>query len=130
MSRAAGVARALVSVSDKTGVVELCRALTALGIEILSTGGTASLLAKEGVPVKEVSEVTHFPEMLNGRVNTLLPNLHAGILAMRDDPKHMQTLVEHAIDDGHPTTAHNLLHAIALRDQRANLLRTRRLHGK
>ncbi len=92
------IKRALISVYDKTGVVAFAKTLNGLGVEIISTGGTADLLKKEGVPVKEVSEVTHFPEMLNGRVKTLHPNLHAGILAMRDDPKHMQTLVEHAIE--------------------------------
>ncbi len=92
------IKRALVSVYDKTGVLEFARTLDGLGVEIISTGGTAELLKKEGVPVKEVSEVTRFPEMLNGRVKTLHPNLHAGILAMRDNPKHMQTLTEHAIE--------------------------------
>ena len=91
------IKRALISVYDKTGVLDFAKALHRLGVEIISTGGTAELLKKEGLPVKEVSEVTQFPEMLSGRVKTLHPNLHAGILALRDDPKHMKTLAEHAI---------------------------------
>ena len=80
------VARALLSVSDKTGIVELAKGLAALGIEILSTGGTASLLAKEGVPVKQVQDFTAAPEMLGGRVKTLHPKIHGGILARRALP--------------------------------------------
>jgi phosphoribosylaminoimidazolecarboxamide formyltransferase / IMP cyclohydrolase len=86
------VRRALLSVSDKTGIVELARALAALGIELLSTGGTAKLLEKEGVPVKEVSAHTGFPEMLDGRVKTLHPKIHGGLLARRDDAGHMAAL--------------------------------------
>src|SRR5947199_1534255 len=78
------VARALLSVSDKTGIAEFARGLSALGIEILSTGGTASLLAKEGVPVKQVQDFTGAPEMLGGRVKTLHPKVHGGILARRN----------------------------------------------
>src|SRR5438105_6341373 len=78
------VARALISVSDKTGIVELARGLTALGIEILSTGGTAALLAKEGVTVKQVQDFTGAPELLGGRVKTLHPKIHGGLLARRD----------------------------------------------
>jgi phosphoribosylaminoimidazolecarboxamide formyltransferase/IMP cyclohydrolase len=77
------VARALISVSDKSGVVEFARGLSALGIEILSTGGTASLLAKEGVNVTQVQDFTGAPEMLGGRVKTLHPKVHGGILARR-----------------------------------------------
>src|ERR1700753_3090971 len=77
------VARALVSVSDKAGIVELARGLEALGIELLSTGGTHALLAKEGVKVKQVSEFTGAPEMMAGRVKTLHPKIHGGILARR-----------------------------------------------
>ncbi len=91
------IRRALISVYDKTGVVPFAKALTAMGIEIISTGGTAQLLIKEGIPVKEVSEVTKFPEMLSGRVKTLHPALHAGLLALRDDSVHVQTLAEHNI---------------------------------
>jgi phosphoribosylaminoimidazolecarboxamide formyltransferase/IMP cyclohydrolase len=86
------VARALVSVSDKTGVVEFARALAALGVQILSTGGTAKLLEKEGVRVTEVSAHTGFPEMLDGRVKTLHPKIHGGILARRDLRAHMAAI--------------------------------------
>jgi phosphoribosylaminoimidazolecarboxamide formyltransferase/IMP cyclohydrolase len=86
------VRRALVSVSDKAGIVELARALAALGAQILSTGGTAQLLAREGVPVTEVSAYTGFPEMLDGRVKTLHPKIHGGLLARRDDPAHLQAI--------------------------------------
>ena len=79
-----GVNRALLSVSDKTGVAELGAALADLGIEILSTGGTARLLAERGVPVTEVSEYTGFPEMMDGRVKTLHPRIHGGLLGRRD----------------------------------------------
>ena len=84
--------RALVSVSDKSGIAEFARALAALGISILSTGGTAKLLAKEGVPVTEVSAHTGFPEMLDGRVKTLHPKIHGGILARRDSRAHMAAI--------------------------------------
>ena len=77
------VRRALVSVHDKTGVVDFARALAGLGVEIVSTGGTARLLRESGVPVRDVSEVTGFPEMLDGRVKTLHPRIHGGILARR-----------------------------------------------
>ena len=89
---------ALISVSDKTGIVEFARALHALGIRLLSTGGTAQLLAKEGLPVTEVAEVTQFPEMLDGRVKTLHPKVHGGLLARRDVPAHMAALAAHGID--------------------------------
>jgi phosphoribosylaminoimidazolecarboxamide formyltransferase/IMP cyclohydrolase len=88
---------ALLSVSDKTGIVDFARALHAQGIQLLSTGGTAKLLAESGLPVKEVSEVTGFPEMLDGRVKTLHPRVHAGLLARRDVPAHMDALKEHGI---------------------------------
>lgn len=91
------VRRALVSVHDKTGVVELARALHALGVEILSTGGTARLLRESGVPVREVADVTGFPEMLDGRVKTLHPKIHGGILARRDTPEHLAALEHHGI---------------------------------
>ena len=82
-ARFAPVRRALISVSDKTGVVEFAKALTALGIDILSTGGTCRLLASEGIPVIEVSDYTGFPEMMDGRVKTLHPKVHGGILGRR-----------------------------------------------
>ena len=92
------VGRALISVSDKSGVVELARALAALGVQILSTGGTASLLEKEGIKVTEVAAHTGFPEMLDGRVKTLHPKIHGGLLARRDLPAHQAALREHGID--------------------------------
>lgn len=92
------VARALLSVSDKTGIVELARELLGLGIQILSTGGTAKLLGKEGVPVTEVSAHTGFPEMLDGRVKTLHPKIHGGLLARRDDPSHLQAIARAGIE--------------------------------
>ena len=88
---------ALISVSDKTGIVDFARALHALGVRLLSTGGTAQLLAREGLPVTEVAELTQFPEMLDGRVKTLHPKVHAGLLARRDLPAHMAALAEHGI---------------------------------
>ena len=88
---------ALLSVSDKTGIVEFAQALHARGVKLLSTGGTARLLADAGLPVTEVSEVTGFPEMLDGRVKTLHPRVHGGLLARRDMPEHMAALAEHGI---------------------------------
>ena len=89
---------ALISVSDKTGIVEFASALHALGIKLLSTGGTAKLLADQGLPVTEVAELTGFPEMLDGRVKTLHPKVHGGLLARRDVPEHMAALKAHQID--------------------------------
>ena len=86
------VKRALLSVSDKSGIVELARALAAAGVQILSTGGTAKLLEKEGVRVTEVSAHTGFAEMLDGRVKTLHPKIHGGLLARRDDPSHLAAI--------------------------------------
>lgn len=93
----ARIKRALVSVSDKTGLVDFTRELSKFGVEILSTGGTAKLLRDNNIPVKEVSEYTGFPEMLDGRVKTLHPKIHGGLLALRDKPEHMQSLKEHGI---------------------------------
>ncbi|MDP1739668.1 bifunctional phosphoribosylaminoimidazolecarboxamide formyltransferase/IMP cyclohydrolase [Polaromonas sp.] len=89
---------ALISVSDKTGIVDFARALHALGIKLISTGGTAKLLADEKLPVTEVAELTGFPEMLDGRVKTLHPMVHGGLLARRDVPEHMAALKSHGID--------------------------------
>ncbi|HKQ61249.1 MAG TPA: bifunctional phosphoribosylaminoimidazolecarboxamide formyltransferase/IMP cyclohydrolase [Candidatus Polarisedimenticolaceae bacterium] len=86
------VRRALVSVHDKHGVVELCRTLATLGVEILSSGGTARLLEQHEIPVRKVADHTGFPELLGGRVKTLHPRIHAGILAVRSDPAHMADL--------------------------------------
>jgi phosphoribosylaminoimidazolecarboxamide formyltransferase / IMP cyclohydrolase len=90
--------RALVSVSDKSGIVEFARGLAACGFSILSTGGTAALLSREGIAVTEVSAYTGFPEMLDGRVKTLHPRIHAGLLARHDDPKHASALAQAGID--------------------------------
>ncbi|NBX15047.1 MAG: bifunctional phosphoribosylaminoimidazolecarboxamide formyltransferase/inosine monophosphate cyclohydrolase, partial [Betaproteobacteria bacterium] len=89
--------KALISVSDKTGVVELAQALHALKFELVSTGGTAKLLAEKGLPVTEVAQLTDFPEMLDGRVKTLHPKVHGGLLARRDLPEHMAALKAHDI---------------------------------
>ncbi len=84
--------RAIISLTDKTGVVEFARELDALGYEILSTGGTHKVIAEAGIPVTQVSDVTGFPECLDGRVKTLHPLIHAGILAMRSNPEHMEQI--------------------------------------
>src|SRR5438034_980675 len=89
---------ALISVSDKTGILEFAQALHALGCMLLSTGGTARLLADAGLPVTEVADMTGFPEMLDGRVKTLHPKVHGGLLARRDVPAHMAALADHGID--------------------------------
>src|SRR5882672_3948034 len=89
---------ALISVSDKTGVLEFARELHSLGVKLLSTGGTAKLLADAGLPVTEVADHTGFPEMLDGRVKTLHPKIHGGLLARRDVPAHMAAIKEHGID--------------------------------
>ena len=91
------IKQALISVSDKTGVLEFARALAAMNIKLLSTGGTAKLLADNGLQVTEVADYTGFPEMLDGRVKTLHPKVHGGILARRDFPAHMDALSQHAI---------------------------------
>ena len=91
------VSQALISVSDKRGVLDFARELSALGIKLLSTGGTASLLREAGLPVTDVSEHTGFPEMLDGRVKTLHPKVHGGILARRDLAEHMDTIAAHDI---------------------------------
>ncbi len=91
------IKQALISVSDKTGVLEFARELSALGVTLLSTGGTAKLLADHGLPVTEVADYTGFPEMLDGRVKTLHPKVHGGILARRDFPEHVSALAQHAI---------------------------------
>jgi phosphoribosylaminoimidazolecarboxamide formyltransferase/IMP cyclohydrolase len=97
-SRPAGAQRtALISVSDKTGIVDFARALAGQGVRLLSTGGTARLLADAGLDVTEVAEVTGFPEMLDGRVKTLHPHIHGGLLARRDLPEHMAALQAHGI---------------------------------
>ena len=84
------IERALISVFDKTGVVEFARALASLDVEIVSTGGTSRLLASEGIKVREVSDLTGFPEILDGRVKTLNPRVAAGLLAVRQNAEHMK----------------------------------------
>ncbi|MFZ0807849.1 MAG: bifunctional phosphoribosylaminoimidazolecarboxamide formyltransferase/IMP cyclohydrolase [Candidatus Sulfotelmatobacter sp.] len=91
------IQRAILSVTDKTGLVDFARKLSALGIELISTGGTAKLLRDSGIVVKDISELTGFPEMLDGRVKTLHPKVHGGILHRRDDPKHVAAISEHGI---------------------------------
>jgi len=91
------VRRALLSVSDKTGIVELARGLVEAGAEIVSTGGTAAALKAEGLPVTDVDTVTGFPEIMHGRVKTLHPSIHGGLLAIRDEPSHAEAMEEHGI---------------------------------
>lgn len=92
------VKRAVISVSNKEGVVEFAKALISMGVEILSTGGTAKTLRDAGISVKEVSEYTGFPEMLDGRVKTLHPKIHGGLLSRRDNLKDMEEIKKHGID--------------------------------
>ena len=92
------IQRALISVSDKTGLVDFARGLAALGIEIISTGGTAKLLQKEGVATTEISAYTGFPEMMDGRVKTLHPKVHGGLLHLRDNPEHVAQAAAHGIE--------------------------------
>ena len=91
------IKRALLSVSDKTGIVELGKFLSNNGVEIISTGGTMKALREVGVPVTYVSDVTGFPEIMDGRVKTLNPKIHGAILAVRSNPEHMEALAEHNI---------------------------------
>ncbi len=93
----ARIQRAILSVTDKTKLVDFARKLSALGIELISTGGTAKLLRESGVAVKDISELTGFPEMLDGRVKTLHPKVHGGILHRREDAKHVAAVAEHGI---------------------------------
>jgi phosphoribosylaminoimidazolecarboxamide formyltransferase/IMP cyclohydrolase len=91
------IERALISVTDKSGIVDFAKELEALGIEIVSTGGTARILREGGVKVVDVSELTGFPEILGGRVKTLHPKIHGGILFKRDDEEHVKTIKEQGI---------------------------------
>ena len=91
------IRRALVSVSDKTGIIEFARALARHSIEILSTGGTSGLLRESGVAVTDVSDETGFPELLDGRLKTLHPKIHGGILGVRENENHLRQMTEHAI---------------------------------
>ncbi|MDF0601818.1 bifunctional phosphoribosylaminoimidazolecarboxamide formyltransferase/IMP cyclohydrolase [Psychromarinibacter sp. C21-152] len=97
MTDLAPVRRALISVSDKAGLVDLARELDARGVELLSTGGSARMLREAGLPVRDVAEVTGFPEMMDGRVKTLHPAVHGGLLALRDDESHVAAMEAHGI---------------------------------
>ena len=92
------IRRALVSVSDKTGVVEFAKALSRMGVTIISTGGTARALSQAGIKVIPVEDVTGFPEMMDGRVKTLHPKVHGGILAIKDNPEHIRAMKTHGIE--------------------------------
>lgn len=92
------VHRALISVTDKTGLVDFARGLEQLGVQLLSTGGTARLLRENGISIIEVSDYTGFPEMLDGRVKTLHPKIHGGILGIRDRQGHVETMKKHGIE--------------------------------
>ena len=91
------IQRALLSVSDKTGLIDFARGLHEQGVELLSTGGTAKAIAAAGIPVREISDYTGFPEMMDGRVKTLIPKVHGGLLFLRDDPNHQSQAAEHGI---------------------------------
>ncbi|MBV9456853.1 MAG: bifunctional phosphoribosylaminoimidazolecarboxamide formyltransferase/IMP cyclohydrolase, partial [Bradyrhizobium sp.] len=91
------VTRALLSVSDKSGLIEFARALAAHNIELVSTGGTAKAIADAGLKVKDVSDLTGFPEMMDGRVKTLHPKVHGGLLAIRDNKDHASAMTTHGI---------------------------------
>src|SRR6202044_781067 len=92
------VLRALLSVSDKTGIIELARGLADLGGEIIAPGGTAGQLSSAGVPVRSITDLTGFPEIMDGRVKTLHPKLYAGLLAVRDNPEHIAAVQEHGVE--------------------------------
>ena len=92
------IQRALISVSDKTGLADFARELAKQGVEIISTGGTASLLRQEGIPTRDISDFTGFPEMLDGRVKTLHPKVHGGLLYLRGNPEHEAAAREHGIE--------------------------------
>jgi phosphoribosylaminoimidazolecarboxamide formyltransferase / IMP cyclohydrolase len=92
------IGRALISVSDKSGLLDLARALAGYGVELISTGGTSGLLRQAGLEVRDVAEVTGFPEMMDGRVKTLHPNVHGALLALRDDDEHLLAMAAHGIE--------------------------------
>ena len=98
MTNLVPIGRALISVSDKTGLLELARSLAAYGVELISTGGTAAMLRAAGLKVRDVAEVTGFPEMMDGRVKTLHPSIHGGLLALRDDDEHLLAMAAHGIE--------------------------------
>src|SRR5437899_11309007 len=92
------IRRALISVSDKTGIVEFARELKGFGVEIISTDGTAKALRDAGIEVRDVSDVTGFPEMMDGRIKTLHPKIHGALLALRDNDDHLAAMREHGIE--------------------------------
>lgn len=92
------VRRALLSVSDKTGLIDFAAALAKAGVELISTGGTAKSIAAAGIAVRDVSELTGFPEIMDGRVKTLHPSVHGALLGVRDDPEHAAAMREHGIE--------------------------------
>src|SRR5512145_3100334 len=94
----AKIKRVLISLSDKTGAVEFAKELAQFDVEFLSTGGTAKILRDAGLKVKDVSEYTGFPEMLDGRVKTLHPKVHGALLGLRSNPEHVETMKKHSID--------------------------------
>ena len=98
MTNLVPIGRALISVSDKTGLIELARALGAMGVDLISTGGTSTMLRAAGLKVRDVAEVTGFPEMMDGRVKTLHPNIHGALLALRDDDEHLVAMAAHGIE--------------------------------
>ncbi len=98
MTNLVPIGRALISVSDKTGLVDFARALDARGVDLISTGGTAAALRQAGLKVRDVSEVTGFPEMMDGRVKTLHPMVHGGLLALRDNDEHLAAMAAHGIE--------------------------------
>jgi phosphoribosylaminoimidazolecarboxamide formyltransferase / IMP cyclohydrolase len=93
----AKIQRAVISLSDKTGIVQFAKDVQSFGVEILSTGGTAKALRESGLKIMDVSEYTGFPEMLDGRVKTLHPKIHGGLLGIRDNPEHVRKMKEHGI---------------------------------
>ncbi len=98
MTNLVPIGRALISVSDKSGLLDLARALSARGVELISTGGTSGMLRTAGLKVRDVSDVTGFPEMMDGRVKTLHPNVHGALLALRDDDEHLLAMAAHGIE--------------------------------
>ncbi|MBN2403886.1 MAG: IMP cyclohydrolase [Spirochaetes bacterium] len=95
----AKIKRAIISVSDKAGVADFAKELDAFGVEFLSTGGTAKMLREAGIKVKDISEYTGFPEMLDGRVKTLHPKVHGGLLGVRSNPEHIKVMKQHNIEN-------------------------------
>jgi phosphoribosylaminoimidazolecarboxamide formyltransferase/IMP cyclohydrolase len=93
----AKIERAIISVTDKSGVVEFAKSVAKFGVEILSTGGTAAAMRQGGVEVKDISEYTGFPEMMDGRVKTLHPKVHGGLLGLRDNPEHVKAMKAHGV---------------------------------